>query len=162
MKRIKLTRGYYTKVDNEDFEYLNQYHWTALVNKNDTVYAVRNKMRMHRLILGLNNPKIFTDHIDHDGLNNQRNNLRICTRLQNSHNRKSAKNSTSKYCGVSILTIRHPKKDYKYWHAQIKYNDNSIHLGNFKSEIRAAIARDKAAIIYHGEFANLNILKIRK
>lgn len=165
MKRIKLTKGYYTKVDNEDFELLNQYKWCVL-KTNNLRYAQRmitksnskqTSLKMHRVILNLTNPKIHTDHRDHDGLNNQRSNLRICTHAENNRNRNSAMKASSKYLGVTIIRTR--KISYQ---AQIGSAKKCIYLGNFKSEIRAAIEYDKAAMVLHREFANLNILKIRK
>ncbi len=177
MKLIPLTRGLFTKVDDEDYDWLNQWKWFAK-KSNGGFYACRTirlgyKKRgnqlMHRLILGLNNPEIQGDHIDHDTLNNQRSNLRKCTNSENRRNRNSLKGSTSKYLGVHIQTT---KKTYmtkrglvtnvrKRFIAKIKISmGNEIKLADLpiseENEIIAAKAYDEAAKKYHGEFANLN------
>ena len=106
VKEIILSQGKVTLVDDEDFEYLNQWNWAAQPRPN-TFYACRNMklndgkyrfLQMHRVIL---NPKqeVFIDHIDGNGLNNQKSNLRLCTSRQNTQN-KSNINKTSKYPGV--------------------------------------------------------------
>ena len=163
MKQIKLTQGYYVKVDDEDYEWLNEFKWCVKIISTNIRYAQRTirknngsytTLSMHRLIVGLTNPKIFTDHIDGNGLNNQRSNLRVCTPKQNQRNRKSCINSSSKY-------LRVYKNKYGKYIVNIKYDNKQIYLGTFIDERRAAIEYDKAAIIYFGEFASLNILKIR-
>lgn len=79
-------------------------------------------------------------------------NLRAATRRQNSANRRSAKNSFSKYLGVCW------HKCTQKWIVKIRVNGKDIHLGLFMTEILAALAYNKAAVKYHGEFANLNII----
>jgi len=157
MKEIKLTRNKITVVDDEDFEYLNQFKWYALKDYS-TFYAVRNirlrkgkqiKIRMHRVIL--NTPKgMETDHIDRCGWNNQRANLRICTTQENAMNRNPHKNSSSKFKGVSW------HKCAKKWRAQLKYKGEVIYLGCFLSERVAALTYNNKAIEIFGEFAKLN------
>lgn len=160
MKLIKLNKGYYTKVDDEDFGWLNQWKWSVTFKNDKPMHVMRYKgIMMHRVILGLTNPKVQCDHKDHNGLNNQRSNLRTCTFAQNMSNRKSKKNSTSKYLGVTVRKVGSLSKIY--YQVFIQKNNKKIYLGLFKDERHAAIQYDKAAIIYHGEFANLNILKIR-
>lgn len=161
MKEIPLNKGQVALVDDADFDWLNQWKWYANI-RGYTYYAVRaketteringkqSKYRMHRLILGVTDPKILIDHIDHNGLNNQRSNLRIATAAQNCCNKTSLKNSTSKYLGVSFI-----KRD-QLWAGQIQVNGIKKRLGVFKSEETAARAYDEAAKIYHGEYANLN------
>lgn len=104
---------------------------------------------MHRQILGLTDPKIFTDHKDHNGLNNQRSNLRIATHGQNMANKSPS--GKSKYMGVSW------NKNDKKWRSQIRKNRVTIYLGSYINEIDAAIAYNNKAVEVHGEFANLNV-----
>ena len=160
MKEIELTRGMVALVDDEDFEYLNQWKWMAWKVRS-YFYAARrlpgkrNDSRklilMHRQII--NPPVNFeVDHHDRNTLNNQRNNLRIATRSQNSANRKSC--GTSKFLGVCIIKNR----GYSYIRAGIKIDGKNFHIGTFKTEEEAALAYDKKAIETHGEFANLNFM----
>lgn len=160
MKEIKLTQGYVSLVDDEDFEYLNQWKWQVL-KKKYTQYAARTiyingeqtAILMHRLIMELSDKRQI-DHIDHNGLNNQKNNLRICTNGQNQMNKRACGNS--KYLGVNVIYKRNKNKTYKYITSEIAFNKKRIHLGAFQTEEDAAMAYDKAAVLYHGEFANLN------
>lgn len=146
-----------TLVDDEDFEYLNQWKWVAQDNKctfyaKRTSYADKKKVSiwMHRLILGITDKGVLSDHKDRDGLNNQKSNLRKATRSQNNANTNPKKNGTSKYIGVSFH--KHSKK----WHAAIQCNKKLTNLGYHIYEIDAAKAYNEAAKILHGEFANLN------
>lgn len=157
MKEIKLTQGKIALVDDEDFEYLNQFKWYALKNRN-TYYAQRMKtingkeraIKMHRIIM--NTPKgIETDHRDHNGLNNQKYNLRNITFGQNRMNRLKNKNGSSQYKGVTY--------NNGYLIAQIKADGILHRLGSFDNEKDAAIAYNEAAIKYHGEFASLNVIE---
>jgi hypothetical protein len=157
-RRIPLTQGKYAIVDPEDFERLNKHKWHA-VKSGSTFYAIRcvgpakrtTYIRMHREIL---HPPdhLVVDHINHNGLDNRKANIRPATRAQNNFNRLIAKgkNSSSKYKGVSW------KKDRKKWRARIHVNGRYKFLGYFKEEKQAAKAYDEAAKKYHGEFASLN------
>jgi len=159
MKEIQLSQGQVALVDDEDFEWLSKWKWCAQKDSN-TYYACRsyyNKgkkcaIKMHRQLLGLTNPKILCDHRNNNGLDNQRVNLRICTKTENNRNKSSNKISSSKYVGVFFVTTTHKT----FWRAQITDNGNRKHLGCFKTEELAALARNEAAKIYHGEFAHLN------
>ena len=158
MKEIKLTHEKVTLVDDEDFEYLNQWKWRASKNKKSKTYYAqrdicidnkRTTVFMHRIIMNPNKHMLI-DHIDMNGLNNLKTNLRICNHSQNQCNRKSW--GLSKYLGVSIKK----KRSIIYYQTLIKVNKKSLYIGIFKSEIEAAKAYDKAAKEYHGEYANLN------
>ena len=156
-RRIPLTQGKYAIVDQDDFERLNKHKWCVVKSKN-TFYARRTKragkkyvsIMMHRQIL---HPPghLFVDHINHNGLDNRKANLRFATCAQNNYNRKHLrKNQSSKYTGVSW------RKQAKKWIVLISYNGKKKFIGSFEDEIQAAKAYDKAAKKYHGEFASLN------
>lgn len=164
MKEIQLTRGKVALVDDEDFDWLNQWKWFALKDKY-TDYARRNlpningkrsSIMMHRLILGITDFEVEVDHKDHNGLNNQRNNLRQASKSQNLANQNSHKNSSSKYLGVSLVKSKYKDRVYFTWRAQIMKDGVKFHLGCYKTEIEAAKSFNNGAIEIHGEFANLN------
>lgn len=165
MKEIKLTRGMSALVDDEDFEYLAQFKWrvVSLGNGGDHLYAGRTArdrkpcgemVLMHREIMGVRGkPENLIDHKNRNGLDNRKLNLRPCDRHQNSANRRSKIGASSGFLGVFFY-----KRD-RNWTAKIRFNKKLYHLGYFDDEIKAALAYNDAAIQYHGEFANLNIIK---
>lgn len=151
MKEIRLTQGKFALVDDEDFERTNQFKWFARRHRN-TFYAVRSMCSgeskyLHRFLL----PEIRSvDHIDGDGLNNQRHNLRLATNAQNLANQRKQSGRSSVFKGVSWHT------DTKIWEAYIKHQKKKIHLGCYESEVDAAHVYDYAAKTYFGGFARLN------
>lgn len=157
-KLIPLTQGCFAIIDADDFERVSKYKWFALKNGR-TFYAERNptiapgKQRMlpmHRFIIGAMDGQTV-DHINHNGLDNRKCNLRICNSVQNRRNSiKMIKPTTSKYKGVCWHS-----RD-RVWVAYIKTEDRNNHLGNFKKEVDAANAYNKAAIEFYGAFAVLN------
>lgn len=162
MKKIRLTQNKIALVDDEDFEWLNQYKWYAQKGCH-TFYAIRtiyknNKprtVRMHREILGLFfGDGLKIDHKNHNGLNNQKKNLRFATRSQNAMNQK-IRITTSNYKGVSW------HKGNKKWIAYIKINGKRLYLGLFNNEVEAAKIYDKEAKQLFGEYANINFRKER-
>ncbi|MCK5172329.1 MAG: HNH endonuclease [Planctomycetes bacterium] len=104
---------------------------------------------MHRMIINPPNEMVI-DHIDHNGLNNRRSNLRICTSLQNARNRRPSKQKKIKYKGVSST------KAGKKFQANITINQKQTIIGYYKTELQAAKAYDKMAKKYHKEYACLN------
>jgi hypothetical protein len=159
MKLINLTQGKVALVDDEDYGWLSQYRWT-----HNSKYAARSVkfngkrayMYMHREIMGLtiDDPR----EVDHRyntgkedyGLDNRRENLRICNTSQNQSNAIIRKDNKTGYKGVSW------HKPLKKWYAQIKYKRISYYLGYFDNIIDAAKAYDKRAWELSGEFAFLN------
>ena len=154
MKEIHLTQGKVTLVDDADYDWLNQWNWCA-DKALKTYYAATfkdgKKIRMHRFILGLTDRYTLADHIDRDGLNNQRSNLRPATFSQSNSN-MTYKTLTSKYRGVCW------DKRYKKWLVTINKNGKHSFLGYFEDEQQAAVVYNQAAIKVHKEFANLNVL----
>ena len=157
--KIPLTQGKFTPVGWKEYKYLIQWKWYYAKDRKGG-YAVRSDytsgkcktIRMHRVILERMGHINFEegDHINGDKLDNRRSNLRPATYSQSQHNQGGRKNSTSKYKGVSWY------KRAKKWQAQIGVDRKTIYLGFFNDEKEAALAHNKAAIKYHGEFAKLN------
>jgi hypothetical protein len=155
-KLIALSQDKFAIVDAEDYEWLSKYKWCAS-RKERVFYARRNErwtrrqIIMHRFIL--NAPKgLFVDHINHNGLDNRRSNLRLCTRAENNRNRRPniQPNQWSKYKGVSF------DKKREVFRAFIYRNKKQYYLGSFKNDTDAAKAYDKKARELFGEFAYLN------
>jgi HNH endonuclease/AP2 domain len=158
MIKIPLTQGKVALVDDEDDERVSSMKWFAWRPKLSRVtYAVRSEILdgkrqtvfMHRFITGI--PKgMQIDHINQDGLDNRRQNLRPATSSQNRQNRKSPSTNKSGYKGVSWCPVN------KKWRVVIRAPGRYLSLGYFKDKIEAAIFYDAAAIKHHGEFACLN------
>lgn len=160
MKEILLSkegknRGIYVAlVDDDVFDYLNQWDWSVAHNRG-AYYAARSernsdrtisRVLMHRVIMNAPN-HLQTDHIDHDGLNNQRYNLRLCTKRENLCNRVPRGNS--QYLGVCRLKSG-------LYQTLIQKKEYGRYKRKFKNEIDAAMAYDAKAKEWFGEFANLN------
>lgn len=147
---ISLTKGFVTKVSLCDLELVLRYPWYTHMNHNNpnhkpVYYACckrpKETIRMHNLIMG----RLHIDHRNGDGLDNQRNNLRVGSRGQNRMNSHSIK-SKSGFIGV-----------YKEAHAATwAARHNSKHIGNFKTAEDAARAYDSVVFVKYGEFAQLN------
>lgn len=154
MKEIPLTKGKVTLVDDEDYSFLNQFSWHARPHRS-TFYAIRwngenrTRTRMHHLILFVP-PELQIDHIDGNGLNNQRSNLRYATSQENSRNQKGHFDRLSSYKGVSWSGGK--------WRVRICVDGRNIYLGRFKSEEKAALAYNNAALLHFGQFARLNVV----
>lgn len=155
---IPLSQGYSAIVDAADHEWLSQWKWKLNPQKNTNYvqrkgprnHYARDTFMLHRVIMDA--PKhLRVDHIDGNGLNNSRSNLRLCTHSENMRNRRADRNSTSKFVGVSL------RSDKKKWVAQITTPQmGHIHLGCYSNEEDAARAYDAAARLHFGAFANPN------
>lgn len=154
MKKIPLTNGGETLVDDEDYDFFNRWRWV----RNGRGYVHRGIKRtdrtgtslsLHREIAEANKGELV-DHIDGNTLNNQRANLRICTHKENTANKKLSINNKTGYKGVTVYKNQ--------WRAMIATNDARIHIGLYDDIVEAALAYDCAAIQLFGDYANLNIL----
>ena len=151
MKEILLSQGKVALVDDEDYNKVigHKYKWVTQPHRN-TYYAISFKStRMHRLIMDAKvNEQI--DHIDGNGLNNCRSNLRIVNGSQQMMNRGKFKAKSSKYKGVYYFRVGNN------WQAHVRKDRHKIHLGYFKTEEEAALAYDIAAQELFGDYAKLN------
>ena len=145
-------------VDDEDFAELNKFKW-HVAKRSNIFYAKRNvnnngerkTIFLHREIMSKYLKKgLLIDHINHNGLDNRKSNLRTATHAQNNQNRTSNLNSTSKYLGVYFY-----KRSLK-WMARISIKNKAIYIGIYANEEDAAKAYNKAALEQYGEYANLN------
>jgi len=160
VKEIELSQGMVALVDDADFEELASHKWYVSRIRR-TYYAKRNEPKvgggqrtilMHRVILNAP-PGMQVDHINGDGLNNRRYNLRLATNRQNGASRKHKQLGTSS----SFLGVYWQKCAGK-WRSEIKANGTQKHIGYFDSEIDAAFAYNEAALELHGKFASINDL----
>ena len=155
MKLIALTQGKFAKVDDEDFGVLSSCKWYLVTRENNIFYAInRSRVSMHRLILAATR-NLQVDHINHDGLDNRRSNLRLCTHKENDRNRRLQRNNTSGFKGVSMVL-----KTGK-WEAKVRYRDETgrvfnIVAGYFHDKRQAALAYNRKALEIFGKFAYLN------
>lgn len=156
MREIPLTQGYVALVDDEDYEEVSRHRWYVRLNKHHN-YASRKikvggkwvEIHMHRVLLNAQDG-LLVDHVDGDGLNNVRGNLRLATISGNNHNSRVRKDNTSGYKGV------HWNTQTSKWRAEIRISGKAKFLGYFDDPTEAALVRDKAAVSLHGEFAFLN------
>lgn len=154
MKRIPLTKGYWALVDDDDWSTLMLYKWHAVTTPSGLVYAARREhgkvILMHRSLTDAQDSDLV-DHQDHNGLNNQRHNLRSIGRKGNAANRiKTRSPTSSRFKGVTWNAAR------KKWVAQIHSEGVNKNLGGFHDEKQAALAYDRAAVEHFGDFACLN------
>lgn len=144
MKRIPLTKNKFALIDDEDFALINKYKW-CFAKVGYAVSRIDNKITyMHKLII---NDESEIDHGDGNKLNNQRCNLRKCSRQSNVRNTTKRKGDyTSLFKGV------HFDKRRKKWKAEITINYKNIYIGRYSSEQEARNAYLKMASIHFGEF----------
>lgn len=156
MIEIPLTQGKVAFIDDADFQLVSQFKWCAHNKRRKTFYAVGtlplgdNKfknIKMHRLIMGVNDAAVWVDHIDGNGLNNTRANLRVCTREENQQNRPLNRNNKSGYKGVYLCTRS------GRWIAKIMANRKQIQIGRFDTPELAHAAYLDAAARLHGDFS---------
>lgn len=157
---VVLTRGMVALIDLADAELVGRHLWHAYQNRDGAWYARTNtpwgtrpaSIRMHRLIMGLGSGRdVHVDHIDGNGLNNRRSNLRPASPSENMMNRGAVRGSTSPLKGVSL------HRETGKWRAHIAAGGSGRWLpGLYSDPVEAAHAYDSAARELHGEFAVLN------
>lgn len=176
MKQIQLTQGQFALVDDEDYEELSKYKWYAQYDRGPkSFYAARSSnrtngsqstIRMHRYIMrlcGHDLTGMVIDHINHNTLDNRKENLRVCTQYENCMNKDTNKvklsANSSGYKGVRLNQKKGTRKGapvtYTYWESFIHYKGKRIYLGNFKTKEEAHEAYCKACVKYYGEFTQL-------
>lgn len=159
MREIPLTRGMVALVDDEDYEEVSRYRWTYHRPRHSRAgYAQTSiesaaggwrTVRMHQMVFGPISPHSTIDHVDGDGLNNRRGNLRAASRCEQSWNRRTRIESSTGLKGVFPTTTTR-------WIARIGWQGKRLNLGTFDSPEKAARAYDARARELCGEFARLN------
>lgn len=152
---LKTKKGKIAVCDECDYERVSKYHWTLAgdgrhVFMTQTVRGKSKNTSLHHFILGKPPQGYVVDHINGDGLDCRRCNMRFVTSRENNLNRKSLGNSSSRYKGVTF------DKSRGKWNASIYVKGRSINLGRYNQEEDAARAYDKAAYQFFGEYARLN------
>jgi hypothetical protein len=155
MIKVPLSQGKVALIDDEDAPRVLQHKWTytrvnqrrAYAQTKIRVGAKQRTLYMHRLILDAPAGELV-DHINGNGLDNRRENLRLATVAQNTRNSRQRRGSAAGYKGV--------RRRGDKWQARIAVNSKQIHLGVFSSKEEAAQAYDTAAREHFGEFAVLN------
>lgn len=143
-------------IDERDYAMLSLYKWRVdkdgyAVAWSKQVNGKRQLLKMHRLILGVDDRSILVDHKNNNKLDNRAENLREATVQQNAMNRKRNKDKkSSNYKGVFLERNR--------YRARIAYNGKYISIGTYSTELEAVIAYNKKAIELYGEFACLNTI----
>lgn len=156
--KLLLTKGHFAIVDADLFDYLSQWKW--MVKKSRNLFYGGRKVRvengftktmmLHRQIMGLAlDDKRRVDHIDGNGLNCTKANMRVCSQGENARNRHVSLGSC-KYKGV------HWDKDAGKFRSVIMKEGKRFHIGRFDCEHEAAARYNEAAKELHGEFAALN------
>lgn len=158
---IPLGHGKFAVIDYADIPLVSEFQWSLLgkTKLRRVAYAKRTVVDfsgkqttayMHRVIMGAGQ-KQEVDHINRNGLDNRRENLRLCSRAENSRNRATDRDkASSRFKGVS-----YSPRNKKYV-AMICHEGKNSHLGTYASETDAASAYDRAAALLFGQFARLN------
>lgn len=155
MKKILLSQGKTTLVDDEDYDFLTQWKWcvggSGYALRGTSINGKKKTVFMHREV-NETAEGFDTDHINNDKLDNRSANLRHTTTSQNLMNATPMKGKSSRYKGVSFV------KSHKKWSSRIQIKDKYVFLGYFDLEIEAAKKYNARASEVYGKFARLNVL----
>ena len=158
---LKLTKGKTAIVDDEDYYWVSQWNWCA-VELSGIWYAKRSKKKgvlrncesyeiyLHRVVTRTIDKELVVDHLDSDGLNNQKSNLRVCTLAENNSHTSSHRDSSSKFLGVSYDAARNK------WKVSLRCKGRTVLNKRFNTETEAALAYNDAARRYLGNNVNFN------
>jgi hypothetical protein len=153
VKQIPLTRGFVALVDDEDYERISTYRWHFCPHTTSNYANTAHDgttVGMHRIIMNAKSGE-EVDHINYDGLDNRRSNLRICLPKENKRHRGKC-HGRWPYKGVGYNAAL----PFRPWSARIRNGGKQIHLGNYATIEEAARAYDSAALQFHKQFAALN------
>lgn len=150
MAEIALLHGQIAWCDEVDLPVLISHRW--YLNNHGYVRSGsgRSFRLMHHMVIGRPPTGMVVDHVDGNRLNNKRENLRFCTRAENSRNRKKHANNRSGFKGVWLDSRRK-----KCWRAQINFDGTKINLGSFYHKRDAFAAYAAAAQKLHHHFCRL-------
>jgi len=153
-------------VDDDVYDDLSKFKWfypnpngrrtsypsrTIYLGKHNGKHKYK-RLRIHNIVMRTPKGEVV-DHIDHNGLNCQRKNMRNCSIKENARNKSPKRGCSSKYLGVSW------KEPNNKWAVRIKIGNKIKHIGLFSSEEEAAMMYNEMALKYYGEFASLNTIK---
>lgn len=157
-EKVELTQGKFALVDTEDFKKLSKYNWSVTKGGSGICYATRwDKTRqanltMHRAILGVNGKEIV-DHINGDGLDNRKVNLRLVDKRTNSANTRKNRNNP---LSLGTTFVKSKFKLKKPWRSTMTIGKKRIALGNFITQKEANDAYKKAVKAYKQKLINEN------
>jgi len=144
----------HTLIDEDDLAVVLEHKWC--INRKEqgkrTAYVRRttDSLKLHQLIMGEAPEGMVIDHVNGDGLDNRRKNLRYCTHAENHANEEKRRGGTSVFKGVGLDTDRNK------WSAKLTAFGKTKNLGRFDTEEEAAVAYDTEARKVFGDFARLN------
>lgn len=150
---VPLTNGYFAIID-DDQEHLLNWRWHTKVSSDRLLYAARNEVsddgkrrtvRMHRLIMGVTDSRLFVDHINGDGLDNRKKNLRLCSNAENLRNQHRARSDN---VSTGVLGVSKTKSGFR---ARLMLEGKHIYLGTYKTLDEAAQARSDGERMYFGK-----------
>lgn len=157
MLAIALTPDHNAIIDDEDYDLISKYEWSLWTSgRAKNMFYARcttergQSISMHRIILGVS-VNVAIDHINHNGLDNRRANLRITNQQKNSWNSKPHNDGVTRYKGIFNQGRNNGK-----WYSKVTYRGQRYYLGSFNSQEEAALAYDNKVLELFGEFAYLN------
>jgi hypothetical protein len=149
MTKISLTQNKHALIDDSDVDMVGKYKWNYTSHGYAETRIEGKLVRMHRLIMSA--PRgVLVDHINMNGIDNRKSNLRLCTKSENMRNRNKTKLNTSGYKGVVWDKVN------KKWRSQIRMDGKNYNIGRFLLKRDAVMAYNNKAKEFFGQFARLN------